>query len=527
MTAARGPRRARLAGLLTSSGIVLFALAAYVLSGPGRIDVSDGAFRFEVAQGLAREGRPTIRDPDLAVFGGTRDADGVPLAWANMARALPGVPLVAAGLAAGDAEGELARFLFSHASAVGGALVLAVLFAFYRRLGLAPGAALGWTAVAGFATLLWPASTTTYDQIFHGLVALTALRLAFEARERRSLAWAAAGGLVAGVLFHFQESYGFLVVALAIPTLGARAPGRRLPEGWTRFVLFGAAAALGLMTYYAYSRISAADIVGGSYAPPYPVLRSPVAGVVSLLASPGKSVFLFCPPILLAILGFGALRRDRPRLALAIAAGTVAHGLLVSSLSFFAGDWAWGPRYLVTLVPLWAVLFPFGAARLRRPALAAVVAAGLAVQLLAISIDHNRYFMERALHPMFWAYDRWAYWKLDPQLPARAREIWTSLRDGAPPASAEFAPSLHPGSVTHCVSMPPRRELHTTPAWMRAFRVFYLPRPWPLWMSRIEPARRPIAPGPATAAVAALGLVGAALGAAGLRRHDEPRPPRT
>jgi hypothetical protein len=115
-----------------------------------------------------------------------------------------------------------------------------------------------------------------------------------------------------------------------------------------------------------------------------PVLR----GLAGLLLSPGSSVFVYSPLLLLAPFGIVVLwRRERP-LALAILA------MAVVWLGFYAGFDGWsglwsapGPRYLFPLVPL--LLLPLGH-WLDRPSRWAMAAAlgllGLGVQLVSLLV---------------------------------------------------------------------------------------------------------------------------------------------
>ncbi len=79
--------------------------------------------------------------------------------------------------------------------------------------------------------------------------------------------------------------------------------------------------------------------------------------------------------------------------------------------------------------------------------------------------------------------------------------------------------------MTYCLFGPGRLEVPRSDRWMRSFAVFYLPRPWPLWMERIPPPDRPFPLAPAAALVALVGAAGAALviGAAGGGRGEDGR----
>jgi len=81
--------------------------------------------------------------------------------------------------------------------------------------------------------------------------------------------------------------------------------------------------------------------------------ETPLAtGLLGFLVSPGKSIFLFSPPILLAMLGLPRLwRRDRG-LAFVAAAAPVAYLLFFATYTQWEGGYCFGPRYLVPALAL-------------------------------------------------------------------------------------------------------------------------------------------------------------------------------
>jgi hypothetical protein len=123
------------------------------------------------------------------------------------------------------------------------------------------------------------------------------------------------------------------------------------------------------------------------------------AALYGFLLSPGKSWFLYSPPLLLGILGLPTVwKRQRAETALVC-------GLIVTSLLFNAkfrhwhADYCWGPRHLASVTPLVLLLaFPWlpealerGHRSLRRFGLALVLGAGLFVQLLGAVFYWDHY----------------------------------------------------------------------------------------------------------------------------------------
>jgi hypothetical protein len=82
---------------------------------------------------------------------------------------------------------------------------------------------------------------------------------------------------------------------------------------------------------------------------------SPLRGLYAFLLSPGKSVFLFAPPIFIAFYGIKFLwKRDRGLTWLTIL-GPLVCLLFYSSYSMFEGGYSFGPRYMVPGIALFCL----------------------------------------------------------------------------------------------------------------------------------------------------------------------------
>jgi hypothetical protein len=113
-------------------------------------------------------------------------------------------------------------------------------------------------------------------------------------------------------------------------------------------------------------------------------------GVVGFLFSPGKSAFLFCPPIILGILGISRLwRRNRALTVLAVAT-PLANLFLYSFRTQWEGSYCYGPRYL--LPGLILLCLPIAALFLDpppwlRPAFWSCAITGFLVQAIGLSTN--------------------------------------------------------------------------------------------------------------------------------------------
>jgi hypothetical protein len=491
-----------------SLGIFLCVGAVYAATGPGRIDIIDGQYRFEVARNLLEHGTLEVRDPYL--FGAVPGIGGAYSPY-GVSGSIVALPLVAAAAFGGPASVDRQQFFFSLTSAVLGAATAALLFLFYTTLGVALRPALLWTLVAAFATLTYPAATTTFDQTQHGFFVLAACMLAFVAGRRESMALAVAGGVALAVLVNYQETYVILFPTLGLATLAptGASPDRRR-RAFERYIVFIFVGGLGLLLWAALNKFRYGSLLfsgkGQNHPSPF---GNPLEGLAALLVSPGKSLFLYSPPTAIALFGVYHLVRRQRWLGLAVVTTCLAYLALISELSFYGGDWCWGPRYFAAILPVLALGFPF-ATFVRasdRAVVRLIVAAGLIVQLLGIGIDQHRFFYGRSLGPFFWYRSDGFYFK-HSALFERPGEILESIRHGVPGEADRFRPGPYENSLTYAIFGGMGHPELPPPVWMRHYSVFWLPRPWPLWMITIPPDRRPIDVDAAGAALFCLALAG-------------------
>jgi hypothetical protein len=120
----------------------------------------------------------------------------------------------------------------------------------------------------------------------------------------------------------------------------------------------------------------------------FPIL----VGLRGFFFSPGKSLFLYAPIVVVAFVGLPkSLRLYRAEVSLIL-------GLALVNIAFFArfplwhGDHAWGPRYVQIVLPLLVVLVSPVADRWRRAVWVASMAGFLTAGILGTAIYFNQYF---------------------------------------------------------------------------------------------------------------------------------------
>jgi hypothetical protein len=424
--------------------VLLLTFAAFYFAiGPGNFFAIDEAMQEETAQALIL--RHTIDIPVMvdARFGRGRT-------WYTLKG--PGLPMVSLpfvylGLKLDDAVGSMnggqlsgpplgppeqplrwgGRLAISASlvvNALAGGAIVAVLFMVGMQLSPNPRAALLMAITAGLATLVMSEATHFYQHELDALMAITAFWF-FSGREtgeldRRGLL----GGVCLGVAILSRPDALTAVIVLWLYSVGsAWKVVRDFDDRWPRVVRRAILAAAGPLCgaagslYFNYLRFG--DILQYGYIEDRArfVLDLPqiTRAVAAYLFSPGLSIFLFAPPLILALaVGRQAYRRWPLETITAVAA-SVAHLLLISSMKTWSGDLSFGPRFMlesmVLLMPLTLPAFEMAVERTSLPAsiaVAAVLCLGFAVQLLGISVNVGLIEVRRIAAGVV-AHNAWAF----------------------------------------------------------------------------------------------------------------------
>jgi hypothetical protein len=287
------------------------------------------------------------------------------------------------------------------ATATAAALAVAGFHQAACALGTPPRQALALAMLLGCATVLWPYGTSFYAEawpaaafIWAAAALLSARATAVEDSGRVRILIAAASllltvaGLAKATSLVFAPA--FIVAALSdrtIPLLVRVRTALALSMG---IALAGGAH----LTLNAYRFGNPLDF-GYGWAEMVPQLpprlflaRDVPRGLAVLLLSPGKSVLLWAPPLLLALARARTSWSRERALTLGVACAAIAGLIFYAAYLYPEGGYAHGPRNLVPLIPL-ALLLAAGpdAAWWPRPAAVACAAVGVTMAVLAVSVS--------------------------------------------------------------------------------------------------------------------------------------------
>jgi Dolichyl-phosphate-mannose-protein mannosyltransferase len=396
------PSTGRLAGVLG-----VFFLAFYLLTSSGHFDSPDEELMFQVTRSLAERGNLAIQDERVDTPLVAAGVDGQAYAPYGLVPSAMSVPFYAAGrlaasLVAERYQGFLTRLFVATRDAVVSALSCVLVYLLGLRLGYRTRVAVALALGFGLATLAWPYARYAWSEPVTGLWLLLGVYAAGRSVERSSGRWSLLGGAALGLAVGTKVT---TVVALPLVALYLACAGWR-NRPWRdelrplarRLGPFLAVFAVGAVAYGALNAVRFGDPLSTGYAAQVLFPDLSPAGLAGLLVSPGKSVFVYAPLALLGVAGWPLLAARRPWEAALFGLIVLSHVVLYGLLPIWHGDAAWGPRYLVPVLPL--LVLPAGAPlawgsaaaqRLGRLAFAALFTLGVLVNLGGALVDQRAY----------------------------------------------------------------------------------------------------------------------------------------
>jgi hypothetical protein len=234
--------------------------------------------------------------------------------------------------------------------------------------------------------------------------------------------------------------------------------------------------------------------------------------LLGITISPGAGAIWYWPPLVIALYGLMVSSRGEPWLAPWLVAASAIYLAFIATLTFFAGEPAWGPRYLTPLFGLLWLFAPAATSALKRVTIAGLLAAGLLVQVAGLSVETTRFFFQHHGANVNHLFDLGFYLRpADSKLLNRPREIVEILSERGPPPPS-FTPAEEP---TFPIFVPVAGD----PVDVRSYGVLSSLRPWWISQRQLEPAERPVD----LAKTAELLLIAAGLGLAAMCSAFGPR----
>ncbi len=381
--------------------LLVFLAFLYFLLSTGRVRTMDEVSADFQVESLARHGTTAIPQAVSAnMFYGTFDRFGRPQSPYPPGQAVALLPWYAAGqfvarhlpgVAAG-ARDVVSDFFLTGESALFSALAVALALSIFLRFGIAAKTALAAAAILALATPIVAYSGWLFSEPLAAALLLGAAAVLFlEAPETPIPLWRAlAAGLLLGAAVWVRPTH-----VIAVPVFLAAVLARDKKKQWSAATTIVVAAGIGvalLLWRNAYLHGSAFEFgypVAAEGGKALNTFETPLyTGLLGFLLSPGKSIFLFSPPILLAMMGLPRLWRCDRGLAVVAAATPVVYLLFFATYTQWEGGYSYGPRYLVPALALLGLgIGPAldGASRNVRRLAIGVFSIGFIVQVLGMA----------------------------------------------------------------------------------------------------------------------------------------------
>jgi len=405
-----------------TGGTLLFTTLffLYSLASPGNLP-GDTEIRWSVSRQILRSGTFSLEE-DFQSRNCAIGVDGKRYAVSGLGQSLCLLPFAGLGFIlekvtplSADVSDLSAQFLASVIlfPAMGAAAVW-VFYHLMLSLGYNRRTSLIAAAVLGFATMHFHYSVNTQEQTQITLLLVLAIWIMVKYYQQQRFVYVWLFCVVLGLCLLFRPSSVSAVLPIYLIALGGevftseRTLRARRVGKWLAAGVCGAGSFLVLLGWYNYVRF------GGVFESGYGLSTttslgghglfesSPLPTVAAMLFSPGKSIFLYNPVLLLfPFCIYGFYRRHRV-VALAITAAIISNLVFHSFFTAWAGDYAWSIRYQVPVLPFlilpMVALFGRGVKTMAKILIITLISISCVIQLASVAYNFNLEFIQNPNH---------------------------------------------------------------------------------------------------------------------------------
>jgi hypothetical protein len=363
----RWMRRLTVIGQTPGFTLFLFFVAFYYFTNAGWYKGGDEAYMIRVAKQMATRGQIGFSKGELPNDSGAidflaRGPDGlyytkwglgqslveVPFLWIHQVLLEPPKPgRVDQSKAYAVSEFMALILCPSILSALGCMLI----YFFSLRLNYSRKISILLSLLYGFATMIWPYSKSLMSEATLNVAILAGVYGASSYVVKPSRARLVAAGTCLGFAL-ITKIMSILIAVVVVFYLLAACRRRTTIRDLVLFFAPPFLAFVAIQFWHNFIRYG--DIWQFGYGAGWGALGfcTPLyVGLWGLFVSPGKSFFLYTPLAILSLLSFRSFLRKNKAEALLFLSIVIIYTLPHARWCLWAGDWAWGPRFLLVIVP--------------------------------------------------------------------------------------------------------------------------------------------------------------------------------
>ncbi|MFC1474850.1 ArnT family glycosyltransferase [bacterium] len=392
------------------AGFFLFAFlfCLYALTMRGIPTGGDALAMFLVTHSLVEDGDTFLDGEDRVVLVPGRDGREVSkFGVAQSLAEIPGYHLGRAA-AAGNNTAEdsyIIYFVTAFTSPLLGALACLFVYLASLRLGYSGRVSFGVALLAGTCTLLWPHSRLLFSEALQAMALAAAVWCGLEVREKGGAPTALAAGFFPGLVIAAKPALVFVCIPFIVYFLyGLKSDAVKRKA--LNAAMFFAGLGFWALVVLGYNYIRFGNIFEMGYMTiqdretlhgfGVPLLH----GLHGLLFSTGKGLLFYTPAVILSCAALPSFMKRRRAEAWLILAVFIVFILSFAKWNQWHGDYTWGPRFLVPVVPLLMlpageIFAPEGLFRKLwlKPVLVLIIAASFFVQILGAFVNYNEYLI--------------------------------------------------------------------------------------------------------------------------------------
>jgi hypothetical protein len=295
-----------------------------------------------------------------------------------------------------------------------GAMVVLLFYRLVLLLGYTIKASIFSSAVLAFATMNFHYSVVTHEQSQVALFLLAAILLMVRNLQKPSFFCAWLLCAVSGLCLLFRLTS--LVMVLPIYLIAAcsevftiqTTSKRKLVGKWLAAGFLGTVGFVAVIGWYNYVRFGSVFETGHRLATITTMAghklfeSSPLPTLAAMLFSPGKSIFLYNPVLILLPVCIYAFYRRCKAVALATTAAIIGNFVFNSLYTTWGGDYAWSVRFQAPVVPFLILplveLFSRPVKNTTKTVIILIIAVSCVIQVASVVYNFNLEFVQNPNH---------------------------------------------------------------------------------------------------------------------------------